>query len=1085
MEDTYNNYTVKVSFFDPLGVFDAIRPELDKLLPLNAVYWKTDDGVLRSIGKLPVEFIPAVEEVKDDLLQDKPLIFMINVTCSSVNEYRNKVRPLIRRWVPATDAAVDIGEKFSLPSEYVILFHSNSEVLDSNLFKSVSLIEKLNKDFPSIKVIESKTIYKNDKEKQDFWNSTMSFFKNTLLTIFQRRLGILETELNSKKISFEKALILEEKILYLYLSFRIYDKAIPQLRKISSYLTSEAMSELTDGDIEVPFSVPVNGIETICESIQSHTLTKYSIYKYILVHQLLLSEHSVSPMSSTHAQLQIAREFYMHVKAIFEGSKKLLQFNYFYLECLLNRISSNKDDICHETYAALLLHQRDCWLKLVYANTNFRIETISFPPTSVVYEDDKLKNTYETEDMFQKTFIEKTSYLLDSFKKCSRKHQRMMDWLTVQKCTLYCQRGEYNIALDLLKARYGSHIDLRWRGMGRYLLELYVKCIKNLPSLENLELDGGKLPVRSVLRNCFLDLLVLSPDSKLHWWKEFQALPDENENQLIYLLDNVFKVEISGKTFLSQPNTYALTITVLNNVIPGAVNVSSIKLLLKNAGGDLLVFTASEITIAEGSNSIILEATDVKFSTFEFISLEITVGNTTFSKSFEFEPSRYLTLQELYCKENFNCLISMMKRTVVNDIKLHLEIKNKKSVNNFSLQLTAIRSGIKDNKSAFSFSKTDLLHTLTINDMNVEEIPYFLKYPIDNIRLGYDLQFEKNGLKYRQRHYTDIEVRLPLSVTVGDIFKRDCFYFKFMVSACSNFPIALYSCYLDQDDSSRQKYVISDGFKPERAIILRPNTNDLCSNIYKIQVKDNLSYKQADSFKLVVEYYTAKQILDRIVTEIFLRDFLQSNKDSHELWSEFWRRKVLPQVIYDYSHFGEMKLVKILGTSQQLLSFIKTEVYDTGLRDQYCIFIKTLTSGIEIPPELLKNLPSDGNILTVPVSLPHIKHLFYVELKPEFRSHYAFGEIIPMELRVSNLSYKWGINDADATYILKVFNTSDWAINGKRRAVIESAEVNFNIQIIPLRRGDLPYPKVEIYTSDKIKVDEVDYLNSYETVLVV
>lgn len=67
----------------------------------------------------------------------------------------------------------------------IILLYANSEVVDSNLFKSVSLMEKFGKDFPHVQTLEVRSVYRSPKDRQEFWNQFSQQIKASVLSIFQ------------------------------------------------------------------------------------------------------------------------------------------------------------------------------------------------------------------------------------------------------------------------------------------------------------------------------------------------------------------------------------------------------------------------------------------------------------------------------------------------------------------------------------------------------------------------------------------------------------------------------------------------------------------------------------------------------------------------------------------------------------------------------------------------------------------------------------------------------------------------------------------------------------------------------------
>ncbi|AGO14148.1 AaceriAER352Cp [[Ashbya] aceris (nom. inval.)] len=1075
-------YTVKVSYFDPLAVFDTVRPEFDARLPLRTLHWKRPNGTLKTITQLPVEFEPSLEPGTDDLLHDKPFIFMIFVSCASMREYRNKVRPLIRQWLPA-EGSEDRG--LVLPSEYMIMLHSNTEIVDSNLFKTVSVLEKLNKDFPSVRVTELRSVYRNSQEKQEFWAGAVASLKNTLLEIFQRRLEIFQEALEKQELPFLRELVLHENLLKLYLSFNVYEEATAQLEVIKdNVMAASDMQQLPAGELEVPFSFAEDGSNcTLSGLIGENALTKYKLYRYIFKQQRELLTHTSSSTSAYHMYLSIVRGFYSQIKLAFQKSLDLLQFEYYFLEYAIQHelIWKGTSAISKKIHAVLRLQQRDCWLRLVYSNTDYKVASISIPVSGVKYSDHLLKDTFSSESVFYENFLEKTNHLLDSFKECGDSDRRVTDWLSIQLSCLYFQQEKYTQALQILRLHYEDFLDSKWDVIGCHLLELFVKCLLKCPEIEYLETDGEEIPVSSILCNSYLNLLVYSSSSKQLWWGEFLKLSQIDASNLLYPLENLFTVSISRDPYLSKANTYALDVTLENAVVPTDIHMHSAELLLKSPDDDFLTFSCKDQVIKHGLNTLTLETTSVKFTNFTFVSFAITVGDTVFKKIYDSSESNSLCLKELYQEDNFRYSIKQSKMALFSEKKLQIEYSNNTSIEDFSLELKAlpIEGELKPN---FAFDAEFSLFELRINDFNQREILYYTTSAVDRIRLHSLLTFRKDGMHYSQRQTVEISIQLPLAVSVEDIFKSNAFYFKFMVTPSADMPIALHSSSLIVKEPNG-KYSVSENFRPSSWIPLTADPANQYLNYYQIKVREGQKFDPGDLFELYVEYNTLKEELDHFISiHIFKRNELPSTR--WEQWSLFWEHTILPQLLYDYAYFNRTRVIKILNEVQLLLGSLSSAISDPEILSRYGRCLELLADGVKFSPDKAGSIVQP-NTLIVPVHLPSIKQLFSVRLSATSDEILHVGDAVTIDVEVCNLSTQWVIEKEPMTYIVEFSNSPDWSINGRRRSVITGDRLIFSIQLVSLRRGYLIYPKAEIYTNEKDKVVEVVHINQRDTIFVI
>lgn len=1094
MSNQLTRHRVHVCYFDPFEVFPSIQLELEHRLPLQNLHWRSPKGPTRTIGSLLVNLVAETEDVKDDLLQDKPFIEFIVVSCTSIDEYRAKVRPLIRKRLPVHTSS----NKVALPMKSIILLHSNAEILDSNLFKSISLVEKFTKDFPDVKTLEVKSVYKSETEKNYFWTNFMNRLKQDLLDVFQQRLNTLTARIDQiNHENFEDVLVLHENMLKLYLSFNIFEEASTQLSDIREKILSYCAVELPLGELEIPFlfSQEANGEDRFGKLVKNQKLNSFKLHKYFFVKQfelLQISDFSAKKYSQLY---RLIRQFFSSIEQAFHESPSLLQFKYFLIDEIL-KLQIFKDrsvEVAYEICAELKLMQRDTWLKLVYSCSNYRLTFKIFSKTIIKHDCSKLQDSFKDEETFHQSFLELTKTALALFKKCKNKRQRVTDILSVDVGVLHFQRQEYDKAISILQSCYEFYTESNWDIIGCRLLELFVNCLLKCPHLQSLSIDEEEIPVSTILSNSFLNLLASSKEAKVQWWDEFLKTNKDTSNNLVYPLDNLFEVNISPTLFLSDANVYALDLEVNSKSIPNSVAVNGITLLLKNNKDELVTFELADSvdpTIYSGKNKFLLETTCIIFGTFEFISLELIVGETVFSKEFDgFKSGEHIEFQPLYREDNFEVLVQKPGTVHLGMNTLDIEYSDVEDIEYFKMQLTVLKTET-DTTPNISFTNDKKMHSVTITDFKEKSLEYFFVNTCDTFTLRQDLSFKKrstSGITFEQTKDIVIDCRLPVSVSVEDFFKRDAFFFKFLINASSlDQPILLQ--HIDLISEEKNKYSIAGGFTPDN-LLLKANDNESCLNFYQVQTFEGQRYNSKDIFHLEVTYNTLKEQLDELVTGSILLQGDVELSTNFEPWRAIWEDIVLPKLDYQHQLFEKKNVIKLAANKsylEEIIEHLKAQVSAVDVLERVIKCLHSILTGVTMKPvdvdAYSKNMTPRR--LRVPLTLPLLRQMFFVELKNELEKVPQVGEPIPMTICVTNLTDRWDTEAVHGDYSFEILNSNEWLVNGKRKTTVTSALLEFKIHLTPLKRGYLRYPKIEITQKAK-KTFEVDYLNLYETILVV
>ncbi|GAV51701.1 hypothetical protein ZYGR_0AF01720 [Zygosaccharomyces rouxii] len=1090
MSSQTSSRAVTISYFDPFDVFESIKGEFLQILPFQNIHWKSPGGAVRTVRQLPVNLV--IESKASELNIDDVNHFVrfIVVNCISVDDYRGKVRPLLRQWLPISDKT-SLDADFVETPKPIVLLYANSEVVDSNLFKSISLIDKFAKDFPGLKTLVLRSVYKSPNDREEFWNILGNKIKSCLLDIFQKRLTNYRKKLSNLK-NAEEELQLREKILELYLAFNMHEEATVQLNEIRDNVVNKREHSLPNGELETPFNFSQNenlDDGSIAKMLLENKLTKFQYFKYFFVKRFRVLNMGKTNVTRLLQLYRLIRDFLHCIETIFRDSPQILEFKYCFIEDVLKFINDGGIPVFLEMKAELSLVKRDCWVQGVLSNTDFKLIGKSFPQSNVEFTFNRLKETYKDENTFHENFLKSTSLLLALHNKSNGKRSRIVDILSLEIGMLHYQRGEYEKAVSLFDSCYEYYMETGWDIIGLKIVQMYYDSLIHCPQITHLKRDDEDVPVSIVLNNAFLNILRVSKDDgeKKQVWKNFSELQKNMESpSLVYQTEGLFSIALSNLSYLSEANVYKIDVTIKNLAFPESITADSIKLILKNADDQFVEFKLSSVPFAPSTNHYALEATEILFGEFQPVSIEIKVGNATFLEGFvdDYQP---IFIEPLYHPENVSCSVQQSKLLNLGEYAIDLMHQNVKDADSFAVDIM-----VEPNIDSFpiSFSRDEDLYRKRVIDIeNETTIQYFPKDSITSFRLKVKTSFMKKDTprKFSEiRHFT-IQCYLPLSVSVEDIFKKDAFVFKFLLnSSTEEEPIILYSSKLRAPEDS-DRYTLFGDFEPNYLVYLTADPNESALNCYQVTTKDK--FDPTDLFQLQVTYNTLKEQLNGLVTDSVMLHGDMEWYQEFELWKPLWETKILPLFEYDYNAFIQSCTIRSMpGTLNitDICDYLLKLSVSKPVTKRIIETMKKIVQGVELTDidvyAYVKNLTP--RTLIVPVELPQVDYFFYVEFSKTQEEQYEVGTPMSMKIKVENLSGKWGSQEVSDSFVLEVASSNEWLAHGRKRMLIRSEISEFELYVIPLKKGYLNYPRIEISSVETGVPTRIDNPNASETLLV-
>lgn len=1092
--------SVPISYFDPFDLFESLKPEFQQILPLDNVHWKAPNGTVRTVNKLPIELIPEDRGDGDKPNTEQPFLRFLIVNCISIDQYRAKVRPLVRQWLPSLESvSSSTGEKMIYKP--IILLYANSEVVDSNLFKSVSLMEKFGKDFPHIQTLEVRSVYRSPKDRQEFWNQFSQQIKASVLVIFQQRLTHLQHSLATlqKGNDFEEQLLTREKLYELYVAFNILEDANLELQKIKREILHRNMN-MPDGQLQIPFESSSKSDESLSSIIIEGTLDKFQLHRYFFIRRLRLLKLEDQTLAAFVGAYQLIKNFIESVSIEYKKSVRLLEFKHSFLNSMLSYFPRENigNAILCEIKAELLMLKRDNWIQGVLIASDFKLMDKSYTNTDVPYKFDLLKETFPDEITFQDNFLSLTKEILSLFNTCEGKRQRIVDILSIEIGLLYHQRKEYEQAVSLFLSCYEYYTQTNWNNIGLKILQVFIDSLTHCPELDILEIDGESISASTILSNAFLNILKLCKDDndKEAWWKKFIDLQLKNQADLIYPLDGLFEVNLIPRVDITRANVYGLEVDLKNYGFPEDISTKAMKLTLKNRMGDVIIFETGDMLLKKGKNKPVLECKGVMYGEFSPLSFQITVGGITFVKNF-LEIQESVVIPEVYCKENTRVLVNQARDLNLGEYALELTTVHCDVLESLQVEIEVQKSASGVMNVPISFSVDEIQVKRRLNNL-VENtrLEYYLLDQTTAFDLVVKTSFTRKNeqVVYSETKKVHIECYLQLSVSVEDIFKKDIFFFKFLLnSSIREEPVILYSSQLSSPDTTND-YKIEGDYIATTPELITFDGNESFINCY--QITANVNFDSKDIFNLKVRYNTLKEQLDCFVTDAILIEGDVEWFIGFEKWRTFWELEILKELKYDYDAFKENRIIKSLKASIDLNKInsrlLKLSMEKTVL-DKMLRCLNKVGRGVAVcntdMDEYVRNLVPKQ--LTVPVQLPGFEQFFRVRFHPIQAKNttsdnpmVTLGCPIQYAVVVENLSEQWG-QDAinDGGFILEILSSNEWLIHGQKRGAIKERQMQFEVYLIPLRKGYLNFPHVEV-TNIYGKTCRVDHSNAFESILV-
>ncbi|ODV98379.1 hypothetical protein PACTADRAFT_185119 [Pachysolen tannophilus NRRL Y-2460] len=649
MDFNHDGGGVRVGYYDPFDLYGKFSEELSKKLPLTNLHWKeSKDKQLKSIDVLRLTFVQDIpnssstsssidfsDEQNDQfyhnlILQSQnnnvPYVQVMLIKCLNMDDYKSKVRPLIREW---------LKQKITgniIPTGWLLVLVADGSIDEEpTVFnKSTNVYNKIKLDFEESHCIKLKAEYKSTLEYNENWNSLITSFKLTLLDSFTERLKLYKKQLQSldkrKIINPIFKIVLQESTAKIFQDMTLYTESLieyDKLLKKFNKLVHDKILEVPTG-LESPdmdwgsfinnklFHANLNLEKLLFDK----KLTKFQFYCYNFLKQssllISLSTTASSPTFRTLHIIELLRRlriFTSNLLNLCDNNLELIsqvsEFNFIIIdeylqnEAVLKTIQYNLGKPEIQKHAELLefigelkLCQREQLIK-IGEYFNYKIEGVI---ADVDLHNDNISNKHDessqqklfqvtyaplveplrSQSNFEDKFVELTQQVVENFNMANIR-PRSIDILSTEIAMVFYNNGLYEKASNILSSCFQFYKLQGWDYISCHLLKIYIECLEKIvnendhPDSNSERDEAGEVGKTHTLLCSYLDLL----STKSCTSREISLLANkitklssslkESDAGLIYPLETLFDFKINKFIESEDVNIYNLKVTLTSH----------------------------------------------------------------------------------------------------------------------------------------------------------------------------------------------------------------------------------------------------------------------------------------------------------------------------------------------------------------------------------------------------------------------------------------------------------------------------------------------------------------------------------------
>lgn len=1115
---------IRIGYYNPFNAFASVRDDFEGQFPLTNLHWKYHPlKPVKLIPLLPVQLVEEIPKTGRKPENEGVYLRLMFIRVASLDEYRSKVRPLIKAWLSSMVRNTNIEWMI------VLLIPEGIKDKQSTLIKT-SAFDKLKIDFG----IDGKELefdvddeldhcfklkekYPDDLQKLEAYNELVAAIKLLLLRSFNRQYHHLNEQLVSMPELTMAKFRVRLRLAGLHNDLRLLQDSLDEFKALATDL-NELSSEFSSDAITLPSSLEDYVFEHAYDThelrrkFETGSVSLAEAKILIFVNQLTLlqslanfatsiSISSIYISSLLHTVLVFLNDLQSRHHGLEEWMYVILD-NYLNLPICEKLIEINKKqpgslelEEIYEFKAELRLMQRSLLVKLAsqkgYSLTGVLQEVSLDEPAKVTHS--ALIEVLSSEESATTFFEGLTQIIIQDLVRAGR--SKTIDILTVDLAFINYKRGKYSETLGILQNSYEFFIENGWKYMGGTLLEIYLDCIEHV--------DHDK---EHVLQTCMKLFANFDRTGSL---EKARAMYDkivqhslESGSRYVFPVTVFFDFEVVPYIHASEGSDRTVMEVVVNNSFGIDFDIEHAALKLTN-DKETVAFTADKVRISPKSGSLQLFSQETIVDDFHPVSLELIInkGLTLFQDIDPPEADRandtviqnHLVLTESVAPKPAARLVMKQYQR---KHQFHGEFANPSTLRLGRAQVDlALTAGQSDatNVRVRVFLPLEKVHLpkteFTIEQLSPSQTHVFsVQHSAEKVvELGAEVTYVLNGRQHRLKFSQKIDTTLTVLVTVQDIFRVDSVFSKFLVGTSNpRSPVRI----LGTDLSSTDNYTIE---KPPACPPLVAYGEQPASFFFKISPHKDYTVDSDDTLDLTVEY---SNLHDECVTEADKAVWAQLEAQSLSHYY-FLVRDVLQALTFDLNHYLVYREVKVTNM-EEAVGLVEAVCPHIQAKDQKKVLdiVKSLKIGT---PQVVKRT------LQISVPVPVLSMLQSVEFTYDPRHLYLVGEPIAMKLHISSLQ-RWNVGQANVLvlaessptkhleaplheYQVTIVSDDNWLLSGPKRQTFDvdestSSHHDLDVVLVPLNVGRLALPRVTIkplhertdFSLDTITVNGLDTL---------
>ncbi|WVQ93773.1 hypothetical protein IAU59_000851 [Kwoniella sp. CBS 9459] len=503
----------------------------------------------------------------------------------------------------------------------------------------------------------------------------------------------------------------------------------------------------------------------------------------------------------------------------------------------------------------------------------------------------------------------------------------------------------------------------------------------------------------------------------------------------------------------------------VTNFLSIPIPIDSISLDLTDLHGEIITFSAEDVVLQSGQNSIKALCPTSTQGLYTLQGATIVLGSINFIYNKSDEGSK------LKVRRNTNGLTAKLRMPY--DIKLDDDTKVVVNIRAGETRMRDVKVGLRSLIGEVTYIIQESISTegdaafdetsgsVAIGDLRAREdvtihVPYTGVPQGEYAKAQIVLQYETET---GSREWVDTQtvfMGLPLTVNVQDFFRPDCLISHFTIASDGKEYLRIGSVSLQPPsnggytvDAARQA-----GSKP---IVITPSQPLSC--LFKVRRKGQKT-KSESVLRLQIRYRSLEEEINRAVEDALHKDASTGPSGSESVAQEVRRWS------QDRNNW----------LSPYLLGQPLSEIVRKHVRLQNSEGLEKIIQALEVPRDQV------WRTLEIPVDVPQHRLLTAVRISPMTPLGQIYeGRAIPMTIRLAT-SYSWAggaATDSDGLtddareakgqrrrVVFDIHQTDDWLVCGKKKGYYDADPTTpeeQQITLIPMRAGQLFLPSISIH----------------------